>query len=166
MREIEIGEPQKTILEFPDGTFLYQCRGNFDGFMFKYENWALRDRDYFSMLQELVKKYSVDKIYKDFVSVYNIVKKDIHKEDWKKIRKIASQYDLNDMLVVGKLYCILYVTMLAEQNNHHSILGKRIKRLAVYQLLILGMSLDEVVNFSKGKSARSYLEPLCERYGF
>ena len=90
----------------------------------------------------------------------------INSQHWLAIRNIAETYNKKDFLVVAKLFCILYVTMLAEQNNAHAILGKRIKRLGVYQILKQNMPIIKAVNFSKGKSARYDLEPLCEKYGF
>ena len=166
MEEIQIGQSRKPILRFPDGSFIYQCRGKFDGFMFKLNNYAVKDIDYFTVLKQLADKYSVDKVYNDFVTVYNLVGININSQHWLAIRNIAETYNKKDFLVVAKLFCILYVTMLAEQNNAHAILGKRIKRLGVYQILKQNMPIIKAVNFSKGKSARYDLEPLCEKYDF
>lgn len=166
MEEIQIGQSQKPILRFPDGSFIYQCRGKFDGFMFKLNNYAIKDIDYFTCLKQLSDKYGIDKVYNDFILVYNMVGININSQHWLAIRNIAETYNKKDFLVVAKLFCILYVTMLAEQNNAHAILGKRIKRLGVYQILKQNMPIIKAVNFSKGKSARYDLEPLCEKYGF
>ena len=166
MEEIQIGQSQKPILKFPDGSFIYQCRGKFDGFMFKLNNYAVKDIDYFTVLKQLADKYSVDKVYNDFVTVYNLVLININSNDWVAIKNIANTYNQEDFLAVAKVFCILYVTMLAEENKRNAILGKRIKRLGVYQILKLNMPISVAVNFSRGKSARNFLMPLCEKYGF
>ena len=104
MEEIQIGQSQKPILRFPDGSFIYQCRGKFDGFMFKLNNYAIKDIDYFTCLKQLSDKYGIDKVYNDFILVYNMVGININSQHWLAIRNIAETYNKKDFLEIGRAH--------------------------------------------------------------
>lgn len=62
-------------------------------------------------------------------------------------------------------FSILYAGMIAEENKEFSYLGKRIKRLGVYQTIYQVLTPEESANFSRGKKYR-VLDALCRSLGF
>jgi hypothetical protein len=60
---------------------------------------------------------------------------------------------------------VIYAGMIAEENKAHAVLGKRIKRLGMYQVLIEKLSPDYAANFSKGKKWRE-LDAVMKGKGF
>ena len=101
----------KRIKEFNDGTYL--------------------DTHYFEELYHLANKYGNDKVYKDFVSIYDITGKNIDEKILQKITNIAQTYSLEDILDVDKLFTTLYMAMVAEENYPDTKLGRKIKRLGI-----------------------------------
>ena len=55
--------------------------------------------------------------------------------------------------------------MIAERNKRYAVLRERIKRLGMYQILILKYTSGDAANFSKGKKAKD-LDKICKDYGF
>ena len=55
--------------------------------------------------------------------------------------------------------------MIAERNKRYTVLKERIKRLGMYQILVLDYSSGDAANFSKGKKAKD-LDVICKGYGF
>jgi hypothetical protein len=55
--------------------------------------------------------------------------------------------------------------MIAEENKENAILGKRIKRLGMHQVLIENMKPEEAAVFSKGKKWKE-LHRLMKKRGF
>ncbi|WP_287129575.1 DUF7004 family protein [Candidatus Cyanaurora vandensis] len=55
--------------------------------------------------------------------------------------------------------------MVAEENKKFTKLGKRVKHLGVYQILIEGMPAHQAANFSKGKKWREIATD-CKNRGF
>ena len=55
--------------------------------------------------------------------------------------------------------------MVAEKNKRFAVLKERIKRLGMYQILMLSYSAGDAANFSKGKKAKD-LDVICKEYGF
>jgi hypothetical protein len=134
-------------IEFDDGcfdawcVFLTQSNG---------KRYAPKDIDYFIRLQTLGKKYGPNKIYDDFVVVYNRTTKDVNQEVFVLINALSAAYG-EDALEMEQWLGVLYAGMIAEENKANAILKKRIKRLGMYQLLIEGTTAKQAANFSKGK---------------
>ena len=68
------------VKEYEDGSFLEYDIGKFDDWCVYYTNnegvrIAPRDKDYFEDLYEFSKKYGKDKIYSDYVKIYDSTKK-------------------------------------------------------------------------------------------
>jgi hypothetical protein len=55
--------------------------------------------------------------------------------------------------------------MIAEENKENTILGKRIKRLGMYQTLIEGLPAEMSANFSRGMKWKQ-LDKECTKRGF
>lgn len=142
------------IKDFPDGAFLEYDRGQFDDWcVYMNQPNGLRraplDRDYFNQLQNFAGQYGVNRIYNDYVQVYNLVGKTVDDSDLDKITNIALNYG-DDALELDKIFSILYMAMIAEERKAFTKLGKRIKRLGIHKLLIEGCTVQESANFMKG----------------
>ena len=108
------------------------------------------DREYFEELSSLRGEYGVDKIYQDFVTLYDMTGKQVTLNVLDFIRNISRDYH-NHMLEMEILYSILYYTMIAEENKVNTRLGKKIKRLGVHQVLLEDLPINVAINYSKGK---------------
>ena len=154
------------IKDFPDGAFLEYDNGQFDEWCV-YMNGTRRpplDRDYFSQLQTFASVYGVDRIYQDYVKVYDLEGKAVDKAALVEISDIASFYG-NDALELDKIFSILYMAMIAEERKAYTKLGKRIKRLGVHKLLIEGETVQQAANFMRGMGWRD-IDALCRKRGF
>lgn len=155
---------------FTDGSFIYYGKGIFDNYcVFLKKNskkTAPRDIDYFKDLKELSLKYHVKKLYNDFVKIYDKTTSELEEKILKDfIDEIASSYEGEDVLLINKTFSIIYLGMIAEENKKNTRLGKKIKRLGVYCLLIEKFSVDKAANFMRGKKAEEILQ-LCKERGF
>ena len=100
------------IKEFKDGSFLGYDRGSFDEWCVYYTDIngmkrAPKDIEYFKKLYDFSMKYGVDKIYSDYVKIYDHTGKKIEKEILLYISKIANEYDEQDVLQIDIFYIIL-----------------------------------------------------------
>lgn len=157
------------ILTFEDNTQLKYEQGNFDEWCVYYydENGkkrALRDVEYFRQLKWLSLKFGAERIYKDYVQIYNNTHKEIEPQTVDLISAIASQYE-DSKLEVKKVFSELYMTMISEENKKNTKLGKRIKRLGVYVLLLEGKNEQEAANFLRGLGAEE-ISQMCITRGF
>ena len=123
-----------------------------------------RDVDYFSDLKRLSEKYGTDQVYQNYVFVYNMTKKNVSDEVLNAISQLAAMYSI-DSLQVDKILSILYLAMIAEEQKQNTRLGKRIKRLGIYALLIEDRTVRESANFMRGMGWRE-IDTLCEARGF
>ncbi|WP_127165369.1 hypothetical protein [Veillonella sp. CHU732] len=157
------------VIKFKNGVYLEFDQGSFD-------NWCVyltdaegnrsapRDTDYFTLLKEFSKKYGAEQIYKDFVSFYEITGKETDPEVFESINKLSSVYGDN-CIDIEIIFCILYMGMIAEENKKFTKLGKRIKRLGVYTLLIDDESVYKSANFMRGMNYKT-IDELCKKRGF
>lgn len=158
------------IKKFSDGSFLEYDRGSFD-------DWCVyltkpdgkrkppRDMDYFNQLKVLSEDYGVEKVYCDYVEVYNITGKEVRTSDLNLIAEIAKTYAPGDVLLVDTILSILYMAMIAEERKRNTRLGKRIKRLGIYKLLLENSSVADAANFMRGMGWRD-IDALCRERGF
>ncbi|WP_396035026.1 DUF7004 family protein [Candidatus Cyanaurora vandensis] len=77
---------------------------------------------------------------------------------------MSAKYD-HDSLKIQIIFTIIYAGMVAEENKKFTKLGKRVKHLGVYQILIEGMPAHQAANFSKGKKWREIATD-CKNRGF
>lgn len=123
-----------------------------------------RDVDYFSQLKQLASRYGTNKVYDDYVRVYNLTGKAVEKDSLTAISEIATTYG-SDVLEVDVIFSILYMAMIAEEQKKFTRLGKCIKRLEIYKLLIENRSVSESANFMRGMGWQD-IAMLCEERGF
>lgn len=147
-------------IEFDDGCFDSWCVfvTKADG-----ERFAPPDTQYFSRLKILGEKHGPQKIYDDFVVIYNRTTKDVNSHVFDLI-KVLSNYYGADSLEIEVWFSVLYAGMVAEENKENAILKKRIKRLGMHQLLINDFEPDASAIFSKGKKWRE-LDKIMEVLG-
>ena len=159
----------QVIKTFSDGSFLEYDRGGFDDWCVYLTNAAgsrkpPRDTDYFTQLRALADNYGADKVYGDYIQVYNMTGKKVEESVLESISHIASDYAPND-IQVDTIFSILYMAMIAEERKAGTRLGKRIKRLGIHQLLIENKPVREAANFMRGMGWRE-IAHLCEERGF
>jgi len=128
------------------------------------ERYAPRDLEYFTILSNFGVKYGCQKVYDDFVRIFNKTHKEISPEVLQLITDIAAGYGV-DSEEIDIWFTVVYAGMIAEENKANAILGKRIKRLGMYQLLIEKMSPESAANFSKGKKWKE-LDAIMKEKGF
>lgn len=158
------------IKEFKDKSFLEYNKGKFDDWCVYYTNAqgirkAPKDIDYFKKLYQFSLKYGVDKVYSDYVKIYDKTEKTLSKELLKYITQIAYGYEEQDILEIDVMFSILYLAMISEENKENSKLGKRIKRLGIYSLLKENKTIEESANFMKGMKWRE-IHKICLERGF
>ena len=120
----------------------------------------------FSFFIEKSNYYSPEKIYQDYVSIYNATSAILKPSVIEEIKEeICDDYDDDDKLDFKLWFIVIYLGMVAEENKRYAVLKKRIKRLGMYQILFEGMTAYEAANYSRGKKVAE-LDPLCREKGF
>ncbi len=151
----------KSLLEFDTGSFDQWCvfhRLN-DG-----SRYAPKDIQYFNRLLKIGKIWTNQKVYQDFVKIYEKTTQKLNNLVLTDITTMSAEYgqQSNEMDVV---FTIIYAGMVAEENKTHAILKKRIKRLGLHQLLIEGYPALKAASYSKGKPWK-ILDAECKKRGF
>ena len=125
---------------------------------------APRDVDYFADLQRLAHAHGAFRLYEDFVAVYARTQAETQAGVLAWITGLSAAYG-SDAHEVDRLLTILYAGMVAEENKADGPLGKRIKRLGLYQALIEGMPAEEAAQYSRNVDAKR-LDKECRARGF
>lgn len=136
-----------TIVEFDKGKFDDWCVYITRSFVGRY---APSDIEYFSILKKLSLLHGRQKIYSDFLEIYNKTTNSIDEIILTEISAIAVSY-LTDKTIIDAWFTVIYASMIAEENKKFTKLGKRIKRLGMYQLLLENQTAENAASFSKGK---------------
>ncbi|MDD2551161.1 MAG: hypothetical protein WCS11_08570 [Dysgonamonadaceae bacterium] len=123
------------------------------------------DETYFSELQQISLKYPNNKLYDDFVLLYEETTKHIDSTVLTLIDDIVSSYNEEDRIAIEQWFTVIYAGMIAEENKENAILRKRIKRLGMHQVLLLNMSAKDAAQFSYGKKWR-VLDAIMKPLGF
>lgn len=152
-----------------DGSLIEFDRGQFDDWCVYLTvpgtpRFAPRDAWYFAELQQLAASHGAYRLYEDFVRVYERTSEQASPGVLAWITGLSAAYG-DDALAVDRLLTILYAGMVAEENKVHGPLGKRIKRLGMYQSLIEGMPAQDAANYSRNIDARR-LDAECRQRGF
>lgn len=159
----------RLIKTFADGSLLEFDKGGFDDWCVyltrpKIGKYAPKDTQYFADIKNYAEKYSPQMIYADFVAIYQAVGKQIEKRVLDMIESLSQKY-AGDALGVEVVFTILYAGMVAEENKRLTRLGKRVKRLGLYQTLFDGLLPAQAAAFSKGKPWRE-IAAECQKRGF
>lgn len=126
--------------------------------------YAPSDKEYFYRLKILGEKYGRKKIYNDFLTIYRQTSSAVDKETIRAIEDLAETYQKHGE-EIKKWFLVIYAGMVAEENKSNTRLGKRIKRLGLYQVLILDRPVLHAANYSKKKKWRE-LDEIMKKYGF
>lgn len=156
-------------IDLLDGNYLCYDRGQFDDWcVYKVDENGLseapKDIDYFNDLYEYAKIFDNDKIYNDFVIIYDMTTNIFESNVVEEIRNLSNEYGrFSDEIF--RIFSTLYMVMISEQNKKNTRLGKRIKRLGVYFLLVKEEKPEYCANFMRGKPWQE-LDKLCLEGGF
>ncbi len=154
---------------FSNGGFIEFDSGCFDGWCVFVttpgsKRFAPTDVQYFTRLKELGEKFGPQKIYDDFVVIYNRTSKNVDFKVFELISVLSRFYDV-DSAEIELWLNVIYAGMIAEENKENAILKKRIKRLGIHQVLIDGNSPEKAAVFSKGKNWKE-LDEIMKQKGF
>lgn len=151
-----------------DGNKVYFGQGNFDNWCVYYEDkigkQAFQDIKYFKFFKMLAQKYGVEKVYQDFITIYNQTSNEIVTEIVHNIKNIAKQYE-DESTLVERYLSVIYLAMIAEENKENTKLGKRIKRLGIHNLLIDDNAPEVAANASRNVNWKT-LDGYCLERGF
>lgn len=158
------------VKRFSDGSFLEFGRGRIDNWCVYYNSPGnVRrpplDRDYFHELKALADTFGTERVYGDFVEIYDLTTRQIGDDVLEHITEIASSYGNSFSLPVDKLFTTFYMAMTAEENYPNTKLGRKIKRLAAYEILFSGREVNDAVVFMKRMGWRE-INALCIERGF
>lgn len=145
----------RMIRTFQDGSTLEYDAGAFDDWCVYLtrpgvKRYPPKDYQYFERLAEYGAKYGKDKVYEDFVRIYEVTEKQISKSVFTLIDNLSEKYG-DKAIDVAIDFSIIYMGMIAEENKQNTKLGKRVKRLGVHQVLLEELSCNEAASFSRGK---------------
>lgn len=158
---------KRHISSFADISIFYD-KGSFDNWCVYIRkgsrSYAPKDTEYFTRLQQLATKHTASKLYDDFVRIYDHTNTEITNSTLDLIGIMSKDYS-DDAKEVRLWFTVMYAGMVAEENKANKILGKRIKRLGIYQVLMLKRSPEHAANYGRGKKWK-YLDEIMQVYGF
>lgn len=161
---------ERRIKDFPGGAFLEFDRGNFDDWCVYWAQSgqgrkALRDEEYFGQMIALAEKHGKKKLYEDYLKVYEHTGKELDTKVLRAITGLAKREYGQDAFWADYLLTVLYAGMIAEENKKYTKLGKRVKRLGVYGILMEGQSAQVAANLTRGMKHEE-IEAMCRARGF
>ena len=112
---------------------------------------APKDYEYFRFFLQLANVYGNDKVYNDFLTIYHLTDKTINQDVRDVIDKIVLTYNEDVRDEVEENLSVIWGGMIAEENKDKTFLGKRVKHLGMYQVLMGILSPEDAAEFSKGK---------------
>lgn len=136
-----------------NGYTLVFGQGNFDEYCVhvtrpNQKKWFPKDYEYLHWIRRLSRVYGDDKVYNDFLKVYDEAKFNYDEHNaYQIIQSIDSHYYGN----TEHWWAVFYMTMVAEEHKENTILGKRIKRLGVYNVIYDGYSPKFTAEYMKNK---------------
>ncbi|MBN9298819.1 MAG: hypothetical protein J0I41_17605 [Filimonas sp.] len=149
----------KHIVEFDTGKFDNWCVFLTRENQYRY---APKDLEYYALLKALARTHGHEKIYNDFLALYECTGSNIDAAVSEQITTLANTYT-TDAEEADTWFTIIYGNMVAEENKPRAMLKKKIKRLAMHLLLIEDTAPQDVVNFCKGKSWRELQHIMQEK---
>jgi hypothetical protein len=123
------------------------------------------DETYFSDLYQISQSYPSNKVYNDFVMIYERTTRNIDNGVLTLIDEIVATYNDEHKIIVEQWLTVIYAGMIAEENKENAILKKRVKRLGMHQVLVLNMPAKVAAKFSYGKKWRE-LDAIMRPLGF
>jgi hypothetical protein len=114
--------------------------------------YAPKDVEYFANLQEIAKTYPANKIFNNFLSIYQNTTNQIDPKVIELIGSITKTYRVEHTNIIDQWFTVLYAGMVAEENKSLAVLKKRIKLLGMHQVLVEQIAPAQAAIFSKGKT--------------
>jgi hypothetical protein len=114
-------------------------------------------------LQIFAAQYSPERIYRDFVKIYDVTEYNISSDTLALIAEASESYGDNGG-DISYLFTMIYFAMLSEQRRRDTKLGKRVIRLAVYQALFDTLNSEEVTYYPPRKWW--LIDAQCSQMGF
>ncbi|MBX7459837.1 DUF7004 family protein [Qipengyuania huizhouensis] len=154
---------------FADGRKIDFGRGSFDDWcVFVIEKDGNRraplDSDYFAVVADVCNRHGSEELWRIYERIYERTNRQVEDDVLSGITVVSERFGDDAVAIDIALTCI-YLGMIAEENKRNTKLGKRIKRLAMHQLVHEGLEVSKVVNFSKGMKAHE-IDALCRERGF
>jgi hypothetical protein len=172
MTDLRTDQPKLRLFSnLPNGYSISFGRGKFDDWCIYFQTasgvtYFPKDVEYFATLDSIGQDFGHINLYNDFVHLYNEVRDEKvanpHTINW--IYSNAVKYSVYASRI-GNAFAIMYAGMVAEENKEHKVLGKRIKRLGVYQVLVDREEPHYAADFSRGMKAKQLIVE-CEKRGF
>lgn len=141
-------------------------QGKFDGWCVEVTSPGIpqypTDEWYFTKLVEYARVLGAERVYKDFVTMYDMTTKDFDTHTVRAVVDMVSDEYPSDARLV---FLILYYGMVAEENKANTKLGKRIKRLGVHELLVYGDPPHIAAHSTRGNIWQA-IQDKCREAGF
>lgn len=157
---VKIYQSPRLKVEFDKGSFDNWCVFIQD----QNKRYAPSDKEYFERLKILGNRHGNEQLIEDFLRIYDQTTSSLSTGTIELIEKLAERYQ-NDEEEIKKWLLVIYAGMVAEENKTNTRLGKRIKRLGMYQLLILNRSALHASNYSRNRKWWE-LDDVMKSYGF
>lgn len=172
MTDLRTDQPKTRLFaRLHNGNKLSFGRGKFDDWCIYFETisgviYYPRDSEYFRSLNTIGIGFGHNNLYEHFVTLYDhTADEEVAKPEVIDWIHIMSKSYAEEAYRVENIFGILYAGMVAEERKENKVLGKRIKRLGIFQVLIDREQPDYAANFSRGVKA-SQLTIECEKRGF
>lgn len=121
--------------------------------------WFAYDHEYLSWIRKMGKFHGDDKVYDSFVRIFDNVSYDYDMIDgYRVICDVAKDYHHTD-----HFWAWFWMTMVAEERKENAILGKRIKRLGVYNVLFDKYKMSYITTYMVGMRYYDLEELMIER---
>ncbi len=151
----------RNLIEFDKGAFDSWCvyltrQGK--------HRYAPTDKEYLAIIKRFGLVHGAGRIYADFLEVYNLTTGSTDPMVLSLITDLCAKYP-TDAEELEIWFTVVYAGMVAEENKANAKLKKRIKRLAMHQILVEGIEPEVAASFSKGKEWR-VLDRLMKSKGF
>ena len=123
------------------------------------KTWFAYDHEYLSWIRKMGKFHGENKIYDSFIRIYNNVSYNYDMiEGYEVIKDVSSDYPRTE-----HYWTWFWMTMVAEERKENAILGKRIKRLGVYNILFDKYKLRYITSYMVGMKWYDLEELMMER---
>lgn len=159
----------KKIKDLRHGGQVIFDRGKFDDYCVYVVRGGVKhaphDETYFTDLQIISNLLGNNKVYDDFLLIYEKTWAVIEKSATDLIESIADTYPPSYKKIIEEWFTVIYAGMVAEEVKENARLRKRIKRLGMYQTLIEKRTANYAAKFSYNKNWMD-LNKIMKNLGF
>ena len=123
------------------------------------------DREVFRALRGLAGRFGGVRVYGHFARICDHTGKVPEQSMLDGIRVLAERRYFPEAERALEVFSVLYMSMVSEENRAGTMLGRRLKRLGVHQVLLEGRSPEEAARAFDGMGWRE-IAALCRARGF